>query len=175
MDFSWSEDQQEFKQAVIAFAQRELKADLIELDKKGQLARDNWQKCADFGIIGLPFPEEYGGAEEDIMTTMLTMEGLGYGCHDNGLIFGINAQMWSVMMPIWLFGTEEQKKKYLPPMCRGEIIGAHGMSEPDSGSDANSAKTKAVLTHSVRLLTQCPVVTTISGATRMPVQRAGAG
>jgi hypothetical protein len=143
VDFSWSEEQIEFKQAVIEFAQRELKADLIELDKHGRLARDNWQKCADFGILGLPFPDQYGGASEDIMTTMLTMEGLGYGCKDNGLIFGINAQMWSVQMPIFLFGTEEQKQKYLPRLIKGEIIGAHGMSEPDSGSDAYSLRTRA--------------------------------
>jgi alkylation response protein AidB-like acyl-CoA dehydrogenase len=164
MDFSWSEEQIEFKQAVIAFAQRELKADLIELDRHGRLARDNWQKCADFGILGLPFPEQYGGSGEDIMTTMLTMEGLGYGCKDNGLIFGINAQMWSVQMPILLFGTEEQKHNYLPRLIRGEIIGAHGMSEPDSGSDAYSLRTRAekveggyVLNGSKMFVTNAPV------------------
>lgn len=164
MDFSWSEEQIEFKQAVIAFAQRELKADLIELDKHGQLARDNWQKCAQFGILGLPFPEQYGGANEDIMTTMLTMEGLGYGCKDNGLIFGMNAQMWSVQMPILLFGSEEQKQKYLPPLISGEMIGAHGMSEPDSGSDAYSLRTRAekvdggyVLNGSKMFVTNAPV------------------
>jgi hypothetical protein len=72
------------------------------------------------------------------------MEGLGYGCHDNGLIFGINAQMWSVQMPILTFGTEEQKAKYLAGLCSGRIIGAHAMSEPDSGSDAFSLRTRAV-------------------------------
>ncbi len=164
MDFSWSEEQTEFKQAVIAFAQRELKADLIELDKYGRLARDNWQKCADFGILGLPFPEQYGGADEDIMTTMLTMEGLGYGCKDNGLIFGMNAQMWSVQMPISLFGTEAQKEKYLPRLINGEIIGAHGMSEPDSGSDAYSLRARAqkvdggyILNGSKMFVTNAPV------------------
>lgn len=164
MDFSWSEDQIAFKQAVVEFAQRELKADLIELDKHGQLARDNWQKCAEFGILGLPFPEAYGGANEDIMTTMLTMEGLGYGCKDNGLIFGMNAQMWSVQMPIFLFGTEEQKQKYLPRLISGEMIGAHGMSEPDSGSDAYSLRARAekvdggyVLNGSKMFVTNAPV------------------
>lgn len=164
MDFSWSEEQTEFKQAVIAFAQRELKADLIELDKHGRLSRDNWQKCADFGILGLPFPEQYGGADEDIMTTMLTMEGLGYGCKDNGLIFGMNAQMWSVQMPISLFGTEAQKEKYLPRLINGEIIGAHGMSEPDSGSDAYSLRARAqkvdggyILNGSKMFVTNAPV------------------
>jgi alkylation response protein AidB-like acyl-CoA dehydrogenase len=71
------------------------------------------------------------------------MEGLGYGCRDNGLIFAINAQMWAVELPILVFGTPEQKQKYLPGLCRGEIIGAHGMTEPDSGSDAYSLRTRA--------------------------------
>jgi len=143
MDFSWSEEQLAYKKAVIEFAQKELKDDLIELDRNSGFSRENWEKCARFGIHGLPFPEKYGGAEADILTTMLTMEGLGYGCKDNGLIFGINAQMWSVQMPIFSFGTEAQKEKYLPNMCSGKIIGAHGMSEPDSGSDAYSLRTRA--------------------------------
>ena len=133
MDFSWSEEQIAYKKAVIEFAQKELKDDLIALDQKSGFSRKGWEKCARFGIHGLPFPEKYGGADADILTTMLTMEGLGYGCKDKGLIFGINAQMWSVQMPIFSFGTEEQREKYLPGMCSGEIIGAHGMSEPDFG------------------------------------------
>lgn len=143
MDFSWSKEQLEFKQAVIDFAQKELNEGLIEHDRQGQLARDNWHKCAQFGILGLPFPEEYGGIEADILTTMLTMEGLGYGCRDNGLIFAMNAQMWSVQMPIYLYGTEAQKARYLPALASGDIIGAHGMSEPDAGSDAYSLRTRA--------------------------------
>ncbi len=143
MDFSWSEEQIEFKRNVIQFAQKELNGGLIERDQNSEFSREGWQKCAQFGIIGLPFPEKYGGMEADVLTTMLAMEGLGYGCKDNGLIFGINAQMWSVMQPILTFGTEEQREKYLPPMIRGEMIGAHGMSEPDSGSDAYSLRTRA--------------------------------
>jgi alkylation response protein AidB-like acyl-CoA dehydrogenase len=81
----------------------------------------------------------------DILTTALAMEGLGYACKDSGLIFGINAQMWSVQMPILRFGTEEQKRKYLPDLCCGKSIGAHGMTEPDSGSDAFGLRTSAVL------------------------------
>jgi alkylation response protein AidB-like acyl-CoA dehydrogenase len=143
MDFSWSEEQLTFKQAVIDFAQKELSAGLLERDQKAEFSRENWRKCAQFGIQGLPFPEQYGGSDADVLTTMLTMEGLGYGCGDNGLIFAINAQMWSVQMPIFKFGTEAQKAKYLPSLCAGEMIGAHGMSEPDSGSDAYSLRTTA--------------------------------
>jgi len=144
MDFTWSEEQLAFKAAVIEFARQRLNHDIVERDRDGRFSRDLWQECAKFGIQGLPFPEEYGGGGADILTTMLTMEGLGYGCRDNGLIFGINAQMWSVQMPIFSFGTPEQKKKYLPGLCNGTLIGAHGMSESDSGSDAFSLRTRAV-------------------------------
>jgi len=143
MDFSWSNEQIAFKEAVIRFAQKELNNDLVELDKKGEFPWDSWRKCAEFGIHGLPIPGEYGGSNADILTTMLAMEGLGYGCKDNGLIFAINAQMWSIQLPILTFGTEEQKRNYLPKLCSGSYIGAHGMTEPGSGSDAYSLETRA--------------------------------
>lgn len=143
MDFSWSEEQLAYQKAAIEFAEKELNHERVENDRGAIFPRDKWLKCARFGIQGLPFPEEYGGAGADVLTTMLTMEGLGYGCRDNGLIFAINAQMWSVMMPIYSFGTAEQKQKYLPGLCSGALIGAHGMTEPDSGSDAYSLRTTA--------------------------------
>ena len=143
MDFSWTEEQLTFKNAVIKFSQKELNEGVIERDKQGALSRENWQKCAQFGILGLAIPEKYGGAGADILTTTLVMEGLGYGCHDNGLIFAMNAQMWSVQHPILAFGSEMQKEKYLPKLCGGQLIGAHGMSEPNSGSDAYSLRTRA--------------------------------
>jgi hypothetical protein len=144
MDFSWNDEQLAYKKAVIEFAQKELNEGMVERDREGSFSRQLWKKCADFGIQGLATPEEYGGSDADVMTAMLTMEGLGYGCRDNGLIFGINAQMWSVMMPILNFGSEEQKRKYLPGLCNGALIGAHGMTEPDTGSDAYSLRTRAV-------------------------------
>jgi len=143
MDFSWSDEQLAYKNAVINFAQKELNEGMVERDHNGTFSSDLWKKCADFGIQGLPFPENYGGSGADILTTMLTMEGLGYGCHDSGLVFGINGQMWSVQMPIFEFGTDAQREKYLPGMCRGQIIGAHGMTEPDTGSDAYALRTRA--------------------------------
>lgn len=143
MDFSWSDEQLAFKKAVIDFAQNSLSQDVQERDQAACFSPEDWQKCAGFGIQGLSFPEAYGGAGADILTTMLTMEGLGYGCRDNGLIFGINAQMWSVQMPILAFGTEAQKQQYLPGLISGQTIGAHGMSEPGSGSDAYSLRTRA--------------------------------
>lgn len=143
MDFSWTEEQLAFKKAVIKFAQKELNIGIIERDRSGEISLENWQKCAQFGIQGLPVPEEFGGSGADVLTVTLAMEGLGYGCRDNGLIFAINAQMWSVQLPMLTFGSEEQKQKYLPGLCSGDLIGAHGMTEPDSGSDAYSLRTRA--------------------------------
>jgi hypothetical protein len=164
MDFAWTEEQLAFKKAVIEFAQKELNKEVIAREHEGAFSRDLWKKCADFGIHGLPFPEIYGGSEADILTTMLTMEGLGYGGKDNGLAFAINAQMWSVQMPIFTFGSEEQRQKYLPALIRGELIGAHGMTEPDTGSDAYHLRTRAerrgdsyVLNGSKMFVTNAPV------------------
>jgi alkylation response protein AidB-like acyl-CoA dehydrogenase len=142
MDFSWTEEQLAYRKAAVDLG-RQLNDGLLERDRAGELSRAGWLACARFGLQGLPMPEAYGGAAADILTTMLTMEGLGYGCRDNGLIFAINAQMWSVQMPILDFGSAEQKERYLPRLIRGEWIGAHGMSEPDSGSDAYSLRTRA--------------------------------
>ena len=142
MDFAWTSDQLALHTAVRDFARR-LNDDLIARDRRAEFSRPLWNTCAEFGIQGLPFPEEYGGRGMDILTTVFAMEALGYGCRDSGLIFGINAQMWSVQMPILNFGTEDQKRKYLPRLCDGSIIGAHGMSEPGSGSDAFSLETRA--------------------------------
>lgn len=145
MDFSWDKEQLALKEATIRFAQNELNDDVIEKDKTGAFPWNEWKKCAEFGIQGLPFPEAYGGTNADILTVMLVMEGLGYACKDSGLIFGINAQMWSVQIPIFRFGSDAQKQKYLSRLCNGQFIGAHGMTEPDSGSDAFSLSTTAKL------------------------------
>jgi hypothetical protein len=144
MDLSFSPEQLALRDEIAKFARQELNQDLIDRDREESFPHEAWQKCARFGIQGMPFPREYGGGEADIVTAMLAMEGLGYGCRDAGLIFGINAQMWAVQMPIHLFGTEAQKRRLLPRLCSGESIGAHGMSEPGSGSDAMSLSTTAV-------------------------------
>ena len=144
MDFYWKPEQLEIKRAVINFALQNLSTDFIDRDKAGVFSREDWVKCAKFGVLGFPMPEQYGGRNNGILETMLLMEGLGYGYRDGALIFGMNAQMWSVQMPLLTHGTEQQKEKYLTPMVRGDIIGGHCMSEPLSGSDAYSLRTTAV-------------------------------
>ncbi len=144
MDFAWSEDQLKFRDSVVDFASRNLNTGLLEREAAGIFPRDLWNTCAEFGIHGLPVPEQFGGSNADVLTTMLAMEALGKGCRDQGLLFSIHAHMWAIEMPILKFGTDDQKRRYLPVLCDGSMIGAHGMSEPDSGSDAFGLRTLAV-------------------------------
>jgi hypothetical protein len=143
MDFSLSAEQCELKAAAIDFARRELDGDLAKREEAGEFSREAWRACAKFGIQGLPVPAELGGGGADILTTVLAMEALGYGCHDNGLIFSLNAQMWSLELPLVKFGTPAQQQAYLPGLVAGDHIGVHAMTEPDSGSDAFAMRTRA--------------------------------
>jgi len=144
MDFTFTEEQVRFKESVVKFSLRELNDGVTERDKKGEFFREGWRKCADFGILGLPVPKEYGGLEADIVTCAVLMQGLGYACRDSGLLFVMGSHIWTCEIPILHFGTKEQKEKFLPRLCKGEIIGGHAITEPDSGSDAFGLKTTAV-------------------------------
>jgi alkylation response protein AidB-like acyl-CoA dehydrogenase len=143
MDFDWSDDQRNWHEAAVKFAKEELIDDLLERDEKRQFWRDGWERCARFGIQGLPVPVEYGGKGLDLPVTIAAMEGLGYGCPDNGLIFAINASMWTNTIPILRYGTEAQKRRYLPPLCEGRLVGANGASETEAGSDIFSMRASA--------------------------------
>jgi hypothetical protein len=143
MDFGLTEDQRTYRDDVARFAREHLGGDVITADHDGTFSAEAWQKCARFGIQGLPVPEQYGGAEADPLTIMLAMEAIGHGCKDNGLIFSLNAQMWSCEIPLANFGSEDQKQRYLPGLCDGSLIASHAMSEPGSGSDAFSLSTTA--------------------------------
>jgi alkylation response protein AidB-like acyl-CoA dehydrogenase len=143
VDFALSAEQRELTEAATAFARRELNQDLAKREDAGEFPRDAWRACATFGIQGLPVPAELGGAGADILTTALVMEALGYGCRDNGLLFSLNAQLWSVELPLVTFGTPAQQRAYLPGLVSGDLIGGHAMTEPDSGSDALSMRTRA--------------------------------
>jgi alkylation response protein AidB-like acyl-CoA dehydrogenase len=143
MDFSLSAEQRELTEAAVAFARRELNRDLVKREDAGEFPRDAWQACAKFGVQGLPVPAELGGSGSDVLTTALVMEALGYGCQDNGLLFSLNAQMWSVELPLVIFGTPVQQRSCLPGMVSGDLIGAHAMTEPGSGSDALHMRTRA--------------------------------
>jgi alkylation response protein AidB-like acyl-CoA dehydrogenase len=144
MSFLLGPEQQEYQDRAIDFARRELAYDVAERDEQGTFSRDGWARCADFGVQGLPVPAEYGGGGAGLSTTIAVMEGLGYACRDQGLLFSINAHMWTNEIPILLYGTEEQKRAYLPGLCDGTLLGANGASEPGAGSDVFSMRTRAV-------------------------------
>jgi len=143
MDYSLSPEQEQLRQATIEFAQSQLNEDLATREKESFFSREDWQKCADFGILGLNVPAEYGGQGHDTVTTVAILEALGYGCRDNGLPFGLNSQLWSIQAAIEEFGSDEQKNKYLRDMVSGKSIGAFAITEAESGSDTYSMKASA--------------------------------
>lgn len=143
MDFTLSPEQKALRDSIRAFAKAELNDDLIARDRDQVFRRDLWQKCGAMMLQGLPVPEEYGGAAADGLTTAIALEALGYGCEDSGLVFAICAHLLSCVVPFWKHGNEEQKRKYLPGLCDGTLVGVHAMTEPDSGSDAYNMRTTA--------------------------------
>jgi alkylation response protein AidB-like acyl-CoA dehydrogenase len=164
MDFDLTPEQRMYRDEFAAFARSVLTEDIIEADAAAAFSHQMWRKCADFGIQGLPVPEEYGGLGVDPLTIVLALERFGYGCRDNGLIFSLNAHMWACELPLVKFGTDDQKSRYLPRLCDGSLIGAHAMSEPGAGSDAFSITTTArshgsefVLNGSKTFVTNAPV------------------
>jgi len=164
MNFEFTADQLELKNSAVRFAQKKLNGDMIARDKAGTFSRELWNACAEFGILSLPFPKSYGGSDCDIITTLLIMEGLGYGCKYSGLLFSLNGQLWTGQMPIFHFGTAAQKTNYLSRLCSGEWIGANCMTEPSSGSDSFALSTSArldgdhyILNGSKTLITNAPI------------------
>jgi alkylation response protein AidB-like acyl-CoA dehydrogenase len=152
MDFELTDEQRLLCASIADFAHAQLNEDVLARDRSATFSSEAWRKCAEIGLQGLPVSTDYGGQGADFLTTMLALETLGHACTDNGLIFSLNAQMWACETPIQHFGNEEQKRRYLPPLCDGSMIAAHGMSEPDSGSDAFAMRTTAELRDGVYIL-----------------------
>ncbi|MFZ6004345.1 MAG: acyl-CoA dehydrogenase family protein [Actinomycetota bacterium] len=139
-----TEEQRAFTESVKQFALQRLHDPAIrERDAAGTFWREGWTSCAQMGLCGLPAPVELEGSGADRVTTAAALEALGYGCVDFGLAFSINAHLWSAVVPLWQHGNTEQQALYLPRLCRGESIGLHAMTEPESGSDAFSLRTTA--------------------------------
>ncbi|WJJ95633.1 acyl-CoA dehydrogenase family protein [Algibacter luteus] len=145
MDFSLTKVQKQLKSDFSEFAKKVLNTSIYERDKDLSFSKEDWQKCADFGVLGISVSPEYGGykIKLDLLSATLAMEGLGYGCRDNGLPFALSAQMWTVQLPIEQFGTDEQKQRFLPPLISGKKIACHALTEPNAGSDVFSMQTSA--------------------------------
>jgi hypothetical protein len=141
-DFPLSPEHVELREQVAAFAREQLAGNVIARDRNEEFWREGWARCARFGLLGLPIPATYGGSGLGMLATIAAMEGLGRGCRDAGLVFSLNAQMWSFELPVLLHGTEDQKRRWLPRLCAGEIIAVHGMTEPGAGSDPSGITTR---------------------------------
>ena len=139
-----SEDQEKLQDAAVEFARTSLGGDMIARDREAHFDRDAWKRCAEFGVLGMPIPQEYGGLGLGLSELLAVMEGLGRGTRDQGLLFSLNAHLWTNSIPILLYGTEEQRRTYLPRLCDGTLVGANAASEPDAGSDIFSMRTRAV-------------------------------
>lgn len=144
MDFALTEEQLMFKEQVLKFARREIVDRVQEHDLKSQFDFESWKKLGQFGILGLHFPEELGGAGADVMTSVLAAEALGEAGVDGGLTLSYGAHTYLCADTIFSHGTEAQKLKYVPKLATGEWIGCMGLTEPGAGSDVASLKTRAV-------------------------------
>lgn len=142
-DFDLSSEQQEWQTAAIEFARNALQRDMVRGDREEMFNREGWEHCAKFGLLGMPVPSEFGGLGLGLPDLLAVMEGLGYASRDQGLLFSINAHLWTNTIPLLVYGNEEQKSRYLPRLCNGDLIGANAASEPDAGSDIFAMRTRA--------------------------------
>lgn len=143
MDFDLSPEQEEFRKAVRRFAEDVIAPRAEEMDRAGELPMDVVEQMAELGLFGIPFPEEYGGQDADFLTLVLAIEELAR--IDSSIAITLEAAVGLGANPIYRFGTEEQKRRWLVPMARGEILGAFGLTEPGGGSDAEATGTTARL------------------------------
>lgn len=144
MDFSLSQEQRMFRETVYRYGRDEIAPLCEEADLKGEFSFEIWRKLASFGILGLPLPEEFGGSAASILNCCLAGEALGHAGVDGGSLLAWGAHTYLCAHNIYAFGTEDQKRKYVPKLASGEWIGCMGLTEPGSGSDAASLATTAV-------------------------------
>ncbi|MEC2224635.1 MULTISPECIES: acyl-CoA dehydrogenase family protein [Heyndrickxia] len=143
MDFELSKEQTMLQEMVRDFAVKEIEPYAREVDETGKMRMETFQKLGNLGLLGIPFPEKYGGAGGDTISYCIAVEEIGKACGGTGLSYAANTSLGA--SPIYYFGTEAQKQKWLVPMAKGEALGAFGLTEPNAGSDAGGTRTKAVL------------------------------
>ncbi|MDR6225026.1 acyl-CoA dehydrogenase [Desmospora profundinema] len=142
MNFELSEEQRMIRKLMRDFAEGEVAPGADERDRTKAFPAEVFRKMADLNLMGLPFPEKVGGGGADTISFAIAVEELSRVCASTGITYSAHVSLGCA--PLYLFGTEEQKKKYLVPLCKGETLGAFGLTEPNAGSDAGGTKTTAV-------------------------------
>lgn len=142
MDFKFTTDEQEIIGMLKDFCVNEVAPIAAEIDENERFPEETWHKLADMGMMGVPFPEEYGGAGLSYVTYIAVCEELARHCATTSVMVSAHSSL--CCWPISEYGTEEQKKKYLTPLASGEKLGGFALTEPGAGTDAASQKTTAV-------------------------------
>ncbi len=145
MEFELTEEQKMLRETIYQFSKNEIypNSKNVEYDTKGEFIWDNWKKMAKMGLLGFPFPQEYGGQGASVMDTVIAKEAFAMGGADAGTCLSWGAHTILCGVPIWQLGTKEQKEKYLTKIATGEWIGGFALTEPGAGSDAASIRTRA--------------------------------
>lgn len=164
MHFGWSDEQLRLRRGAVEFASTRLVEGVRERDRSCAFSRELWNACAEFGLHGMLAPPPNGGRGADLLSAVAVLEGIGYGARDNGLIFSVVAHAASCLEPLATFGTDAQRAEWLPRLIDGTLIGATGITEPDSGSSALTLTTSAeqrggdwILSGSKTFVTNAPV------------------
>jgi len=150
MNFEFSQDQKLLMEMIRDFVRKEIKPKVKNLEDKHQFPSEILKKLSELGILGMTIPAEYGGIKTDYLSFILTLEELGKFFPSLAVIISVHCSLFCYA--IYKFGTEKQKRKYLPPATKGDLLGAFSISEPGAGSDATNLKTKAVRQGDIYLL-----------------------
>ncbi|MGI2326558.1 acyl-CoA dehydrogenase [Planococcus sp. YIM B11945] len=142
MNFDLTQEQQMIKKTIKEFADKVVAPGAIDRDRTKAFPKEIFKQLSDMGMMGLPFDEKYGGAGADTTSFAIVTEELSRACASTGITYSAHISLGGA--PLNLFGTEEQKEKYLTPICSGESFGAFGLTEPNAGSDAGGTETRAI-------------------------------
>ncbi len=143
MDFELSQEQQLIRQAVREFAEKEIAPHARHVDETGEFPAATFRKMGELGLMGIPFPETYGGAGADSISAAIAVEEVARACGSTALAYSAHMGLGSA--PIFLFGNEQQKQTFLKPAAEGKYVAAFGLTEPHAGSDAGATRTTARL------------------------------
>jgi alkylation response protein AidB-like acyl-CoA dehydrogenase len=143
MEFGWSPEQNDLYDRVLRFSREKLNDDVAARERKAAFSFEAWRRCGDLGLLGLCVPEADGGMGLGSLSTARAMEAFGRGCEDTGLTFAVSAHLFACVAPLALFGSDEQKARWLPGLIDGRTIAANAITEAGAGSDVFSLKTRA--------------------------------